>query len=233
MKKLALFLNILLIVLILLGDALYIYYGIYTSINALWIKSVTSALFVILGAVNLFFAIKNKTSCLKFCIFLLIGLFFAMLGDIVLNLHFIGGAILFAVGHIFFFISYCFIEKVNWKDLVCGLAIFLPSVLIITLVPIFDFGNVLMEIICVIYALIISFMVGKSLSNFIIKKSLLCFLVFIGSVLFFISDLMLLLNVFGNLPDFVDILCLLTYYPAEIMLGMSILFTSDIFQKNK
>ncbi len=221
MKKTAIFTNLALVLLILLGDALYIYYGIYTPVNALWIKSVTSALFVVLGAVNLFFAAKFKVLNLKFGIFMLCGLVFAMLGDIVLNIHFIGGAILFAVGHVFFFVSYCFLAKVHWKDFCYGLAIFLPSVLLITLAPIFDFGGILMEIVCIVYALIISLMVGKALSNLITLKDATSWIVFAGSVLFFISDLMLLLNVFAHLPPIVDILCLVTYYPAEILLAVS------------
>lgn len=232
MKKTAFFLNLALILLILLGDALYICTPeLHISFSSLWIKGTTSALFVIMGAVNLFFAIKFKTVNLKFCILLLVGLFFAMLGDIVLNIHFIGGAILFAVGHVFYFISYCFLAKIHWKDFVYGFAIFLPSVLFITLAPIFDFGGVLMEIVCVVYALIISLMVGKAISNFVQKKSLLCLLILIGSVLFFISDLMLLLNVFGSLPRVVDIMCLVTYYPAQIMLALSILFASEFLEK--
>ncbi len=230
MKKIAFFTNLALILLILVGDALYIYYGIYTPVNALWIKSVTSALFVILGAANLFFAFKFHILNLKFGILLLCGLTFAMLGDIVLNIHFIGGAILFAIGHIFFFTSYCFLSKINWKDFCYGLAIFVPSLLLITLAPIFDFGSILMEIICIVYALIISLMVGKALSNLITLKNIVAWFILIGSVLFFISDLMLLLNVFAHLPPIVDILCLVTYYPAEIILALSV--SASIFKSN-
>ena len=221
MKKCAFFANLIFILMIMAFDAFYMQYG------GLWLKSVTSALFVAMGGLNLFFALKLCKTNLKFCILLLTGLLFAMLGDIVLNVHFIGGAVLFAIGHVFFFVSYCFLNKINWKDLVCGFAIFVPSVLFITLAPIFDFGGVLMEIVCIIYAFVISFMVGKALSNLISKPNILQILILIGSVLFFVSDLMLLLDQFANVPAFVDDICLITYYPAEILLALSILFGGE------
>lgn len=214
-KKFVIILNCILLALILAGDVLYIVFG------DLWLKGLTSAFFVLLGVINLIYAIKNKSSKQKFSFILVIGLIFAMLGDIILNIHFISGAILFAVGHVFFFISYCFLQKFSWKDLLFGAIIFIPSVLVITLVPIFDFGGVLMEIVCVVYALIISLMVGKAISNLIRERNLLNLIIVLGSVLFFFSDLMLLLDVFANLPV-VGILCLATYYPAEFLLAHSI-----------
>lgn len=216
MKKGFLIADLILILLILAGDVCYIIFG------ELWIKAVTSAGFVILGILSLTYLLLNKEKDLKFPIVMLVGLVFAMCGDIVLNVHFIGGAVLFAIGHIFYFVSYCFIQKFRWIDLLYGAVIFVPSVLFITLAPIFDFGGVLMEVVCVIYAIIISCMVGKAISNLVRERNLANLIILIGSVLFFFSDLMLLLNVFANLPRVVDVLCLATYYPAEILLAYSI-----------
>ncbi len=217
MKKLAYIFNSILLALILAGDICYIIFG------GTWLKGLTSVMFVLLAVLNLIFAIRLKKCNIKFASFLLTGLVFAMLGDILLNIHFITGAVLFAMGHVFFFVSYLFLVKFNWWDLLCGAIIFVPSVLFIVLAPMFNFGGVTMELVCVFYALIISFMVGKAASNFIRQKNLLNLLILIGSVLFFFSDLMLLLNVFGGLPKFVDVLCLITYYPAEFLLAHSII----------
>jgi len=216
MKKIQKILNLLLLFAILIGDVFYILE------NTLLIKSITSAMFVILGAINLFFAIKSKTPNKKFCITMIVGLFFAMLGDILLEIEFIVGALLFAVGHIFYFIAYCFLKKFNLRDLIPGTCIFIPSLLIITLVPLFDFGGILMQIVCIFYALIISLMVGKSISNLLNKKSPLNILIVVGSILFFFSDFMLLFNVFANVSRIFGILCLATYYPAEFVLAFSI-----------
>ena len=145
-----------------------------------------------------------------------------MCGDIVLEVEFIVGAVLFAIGHIFYFVAYCFLQKFKWIDLFYGAAIFVPAVIFIVAIPIFDFGGVLMEIVCIVYAIIISCMVGKAISNLVEKKNLQNILIVVGSILFFFSDLMLLLNIFASLPNAVSVLCLATYYPAEILLAFSI-----------
>ncbi len=217
MKNKFLILNIILSLLIIVGDVCYI------EIGQLWIKGVTSAGFVLLGAVNLTYLILLKSDKIKFAIIMLIGLVFAMLGDIVLNIHFISGAILFAIGHVFYFLAYCNLFAFKWIDLIYGAIIFIPSVLFITLAPIFDFGGVLMEIVCVVYAIIISCMVGKSISNVVKERNPLTIILLVGSIMFFFSDLMLLLNVFGDLGKITDILCLATYYPAQILLAFSLL----------
>ncbi len=217
MKRKFLIANALLICLILVGDIFYILKG------GLLIKSLTSAGFVLLGLLNFVFVILTKENDFKFSCLMFSGLFFAMLGDIILEIEFIIGAVLFAIGHLLFFVSYSTLIKFKWKDLIYGAIIFVPSVLFITLAPIFDFEGMLMEIVCVIYAIIISCMVGKSISNLIYERSLKSIVIVIGSILFFFSDLMLLLNVFGDIGRIAGILCLATYYPAECVLAYSII----------
>jgi len=216
MKKTINILNICLILAILAGDVCYIIFG------GLWLKSITSAGFVLLGAVNLIYALKNKNNNKPFLFVMLFGLIFGMAGDIVLNLHFMAGAIVFAVGHVFYIVAYSLLNKIHWKDLIPSALIFIPSVLVITLLPIFDFGGVVMELVCVFYALIISCMVGKAVANLIKERSLFNLIIMIGSCLFFFSDLMLLLDVFAGLGSVVGILCLATYYPAQILLAFSL-----------
>ena len=214
MKKIVLTLNIVLLLALVVMDVCLIIF------DGLLLKSITSLIFVCIGVINFVFALKMKAD-IKFPILLLIGLVFAMGGDIVLELNFICGACLFAIGHIMFFISYFAISRFSAKYLLFGAIIFVPSMLFMVLAPIFDYGGVLMEIVCVIYALIISFMVGKSIANFIKDKCVTNFTILIGSILFFLSDLMLLLNVFAGLPV-VSVLCLALYYPAEFLLAFSI-----------
>ncbi len=213
--------DIILMLWILAGDVCYI------VLDGLVLKSLTSALFVVLGLVNLSYVVLRQNKSLKFPIIMVVGLVFAMCGDIVLEVEFVVGAVLFAVGHVFYFVAYCFLQKFKWIDLVFGAVIFVPSVLFITLAPIFDFGGILMEIVCVVYAVIISCMVGKSISNLVSKRNLQNLIIMIGSILFFFSDLMLLLNVFASLPRVVGVLCLATYYPAEWLLGFSIFLHSS------
>lgn len=217
MKKHIRLINIILILTITIGDIFYMIYN-----DSLLIKSIISGLFVLLGVINLVTVLKNIQNK-RFAIIMLIGLTFAMLGDIVLELHFILGAGLFAVGHAFFFVAYCYLIKFRWKDLIYGSIIFVPATLFIIFAPIFNFGGIVMEIVCIAYALIISCMVGKAISNYINHKSTLTLIIMIGSILFMVSDFMLLLNVFADLHRIFGILCLATYYPAECILAYSIL----------
>ena len=195
-------------------------------------KPLTSALFVLCGLFNLNYCIKTNLFKNKwFMILLFVGLVFAMLGDILLIDYFIVGAILFAIGHVFFFASFVALEGFNWLDLVLGGLIFGIALLLIELYPNFEFGEG-MKIVVVLYALIISFMLGKALSNLIAKKNLkLDLLIFAGALLFFLSDLMLLFNVFASAPRVFDILCLSFYYPAEFLLAFSIAFAGMYFEK--
>lgn len=225
MRKIYGILNIVLSFIVLSLDA------IYACVGGLWLKGLTSFSFVVIGIVNMYYVVKTNSTERKFGIIMLIGLVFAMLGDIVLNIYFIGGAVLFAIGHVFYLIAYCALSSYKWTDLIASSIIFIPSVLIITLVPIFDFGGILMEMVCIIYALIISTMVGKAISNLIKTRNIVNIVIVIGSALFFFSDLMLLLNVFGGLPRVIDILCIATYYPAQCLLASSLYFVAMKYSK--
>ena len=231
-NKTLLTLNVILILAIISMDICYINIPEQPYIY----KTLASVLFVILGAINFAFVYKRtdqRSPLFKY--FMLIGLVFACLGDILLIDFFIIGAILFAVGHIFFFISYCMLHKPNWLDLIISLLIFAVALIVILVPQIYDFNGMLP--IVIIYALIISFMLGKAISNLFRKEYKLSNLwIMLGSLLFFLSDLMLLLNMFTDISGSFGTLCLALYYPAEILLATSIYYanrkTTENHQKN-
>lgn len=210
------FTNILMMLLVVALDLCY------ATMGGLWLKGVASASFVLLGVINLIYAFKCDATNKKFCLTMVIGLFVAMLGDIVLNLHFMYGAILFAIGHVFYFIAFCFLSKFKATDLIYGAVLSILSACVILFVPIFDFGGIVMQILCLVYAIIISFMVGKTVANFVREKTLFNLILVLGSALFFFSDLMLLFDVFSNVSRLAGVLCLATYYPAQALLAYSI-----------
>lgn len=231
MKKTFYIINAILIAAILASGICYDRFG------GLWLKGLTSAGFVVLGALNLIYALKSGSNDKKFSIFMVVGLALGMVADIVLNLKglFIAGAAIFAVGHVFYVVAYCMLVKFRWTDLIACAIIFIPAALFITLAPIFDFGGILMEIVCVVYALIISLMAGKAISNLIRERNFVNLLIVIGSVLFVFSDMMLLLGVFGNNMPFatLDSLCILTYYPAQCLLAHAIMHTNSKKQEQQ
>lgn len=223
MNKIVNFGVLFLIFCVLVGDLFFILE------SSLLIKSLSSFGFVLIGLISLLYLSKQNVTIKKFTIMMLIGLIFAMFGDIVLEIDFIIGAILFAIGHVFYFVAYCCLNKFLWNDLLIGASIFIPATLIILFLPIFDFGGALMQLLCVVYAIIISCMTGKAISNYIKLKNFLTLILMIGSCLFLFSDLMLLFTVFCNISKVFRYLCLISYYPAEILLALSLF----INKKNK
>ena len=121
MKKYILFLNFILFLAVSVGNYFYITGG------ELVVKSITSVLFELAGGVNLAYVMSQKSGRIGFAVCLVSGLFFSMLGDILLGISFIGGAALFAVGHIMFLLSYGKIMPFCKADFIIGGAIFIRN----------------------------------------------------------------------------------------------------------
>ena len=205
--------NIAVLTLMLLFDIFYMFGG------GLLVKGMASIMFVVGGVINFVYCIENKAD-LKFPKWMVIALVCAMLADIALNLNFYLGVVIFAVAHIFYFVSYSNLSRINRRDLICGLAIFIFALLVINFTPFLDFGSSFMKNICSVYALIISLMVGKAVSNLLNEKNATNKMIVVGSILFFVSDMMLMFNKFGSVPG-TSYLCLGTYYPAQFILAYS------------
>ncbi|MBE7082442.1 MAG: lysoplasmalogenase [Clostridiales bacterium] len=206
--------NMFFLVSTIITDILYLELG-----NAYVFKTIASVNFVLCALINLIliFAFKFTTNK-KFIIFLFIGQIFACLGDILLIDYFMIGAILFAIGHIFYLVSFYFLKPFKWTDLA-----FIFGTVAISLIVIFasgiNLGNMLPLVIA--YAVVISCMLGKSFTLFRLDKNIGTIITF-GTVLFFLSDMFLMFNVFGGMGGVFDVLCLATYYPAEYFLAISI-----------
>lgn len=220
--------NSVLLGLLVIADILYIILG-----RAYIFKTLASSVFVVIALFNLVISlVKTKENTLyKYLMF--VGILFAFMGDILLIDYFILGAIFFGIGHVFYFVAFCFIKKVNWLD-----AIFFAVILGFALGVIFgykhfNFNGMLAVVVC--YALIISLMLGKATANSRAqdKNKLVTNLIWLGALLFFISDMFLLFSVFGGAPKVADILCLATYYPAQGLLATSILYVNYVNAVNK
>ena len=200
------------------------------------LKCVGSSCFAIQGLINLFYAYKTKQADIKFYIIMAIGLIFAMAGDVAINLNFIAGAGIFAIGHIWFIVAYCLLMKFKPIDIVYGVVIFVGSALFILLFKGLKFNPQLLKWVCLIYALIISLMLGKAISNLVRERTILNILLVVGAVLFFFSDLMLLLDNFMGTLSWTDNACMATYYPALSILALSMfykIFTNTKTQSNE
>lgn len=218
--------NIAFFVAIIISDVCYLFIDTSEYIT----KTIASLVFVIGGFVNLVYVLKNRdkfNAHPNFKWWMMAGLISACLGDILLIDYFILGVIFFALGHVLFFISFLAIQKFKLIDIIYGGSLFVVCALIILLYKGFDFDG--MKFLILIYALIISLMVGKAVSNFTSEKSTNNLIVAIGTIMFFMSDFFLLFRLFADWGRIGSILCLVFYYPAEFILAYSI----NIISKEK
>ena len=185
------------------------------------LKCICSGLFATLGLINLGYAVKIKQPNIKFYIGMAAGLVLAFLGDYLIGYDFIIGAAVFALGHICFVVAYCFVQKMQKLDCAISGTLFICCLLFLTFCPWLTFEVAIFRIVCIIYALIISTMLGKAVGNFIRERNLVNGTIAVASFLFFFSDLMLVLDWFIGLWSWTDHACMGTYYPALCFLALS------------
>lgn len=210
--------NLVLGILVVIGGLCY-----DTIAHNLLMKGCASFGFVLLGVINLLYGNREKWGGRSFAVILVIGLLVGMAADIVLEINFMLGALVFAVGHVFYIIAYSRLYAFRVKDLIPATVLFTAITAIILFLPIFDFGGMVMKVVCIVYAAIIGVMVGKAFSNYKASSKVLTKILAVGSALFLFSDVMLLFSNFAQVPDIVGSLCVNTYYPAQAILAYSLM----------
>ena len=100
---------------------------------------------------------------------------------------------------------------------------FVPGTVFLLFSPLLTFDLPIFRIVCIIYALIISLMLGKAVGNFLLERSLNSMLIALASALFLFSDLMLVFDWFIGLWSWTDNACMGTYYPALSILAFSMI----------
>ncbi len=215
----ALFLNILIIAAIFILNYFYQKNKFVFSL-----KCICSAAFASLGIINLLFAVATTQENPKFFILMSVGLVLAMLGDVFINKSFAMGAGFFALGHVGFAVAYSFLQGFNSLDVIIVGVIFLATAAFLLFAPCVDFGSKKIKWICLSYSFIISVMLGKATANLICQVNAVNALISAGSLLFFFSDLMLVLNWFVGVGKWAANACMGTYYPALCILAFSMYF---------
>lgn len=214
MKKIFGIINILLAAAIFIGN----YFYLTGSIT----KALCSGAFALLGLINLCYTAIYKKEYLKFSAAMSLGLILAMIGDVTIDTNFIIGAGLFALGHVFYFVAQSIFMKINRLDLLISGILFICAGAFVLFFPLLVFPDPIMQWVCLVYALIISLMTGKGISDFIRRRNAVTAILALGSVLFFFSDLMLVFDWFMNGGRPAALLCLGTYYPAQWLLAYSV-----------
>lgn len=192
-------------------------------------KTITSLLFLIIGLLGVLITEKHN---FKFAIIFYIALIFAFIGDILITQNFIAGMIMFAITQIFLITSYYLIKKINYLEWIIFGCFIIFDLCLLFLYKGFEFSGAL-KVAVIIYALLISFMISKSLDLIKVWKAnkLKIFLIIIGAILFFVSDFILLFSEFDiNITsspnsinaNLVSAFNLISYYIGLIALSISI-----------
>lgn len=194
----------------------------YDVRGGLWLKGVTSAWFVALGGINLFYAGMRLQKVPRFLVLIELGLFFGMCADVLLGVHFIAGILFFAFGHVLYLVAFYTLEKFRRKDVYFIVPLAILSLFIVTGTPYIRIEDPLLKKLLMAYAVIIACMLGKSISNFHGRKSVSTALLLLGSAMFWFSDIMLAIDMFGMASRLTWILCSYTYWPAQNILAFSL-----------
>ena len=191
------------------------------------LKCICSASFALLGIINLIYALYKKEENKKFYVGMSAGLILAFLGDVLIGYDFIIGAATFALGHICFVIAYCFVQRMQKLDCAISGVLFAGCLIFLLFCPLLSFEVPIFRVVCIVYALIISTMLGKAVGNYVRERSLVNGTVAAASALFFFSDLMLVFDWFIGLWSWTDHACMGTYYPALCFLALSMFLRSQ------
>ena len=191
----------------------------YDMTGGLWLKGVTSAWFVLLGGINLWAARMLKWKQLRFFVLMEAGLICGMCADVLLGMVFFVGIGVFALGHILYLAAFYSLEKFRSMDLCLILPLAAVSIFMVVGTPWITVTDPLLKKLLLGYAVIIASMLGKAWSNLLCKPSPYRWLLAIGSMLFWFSDLVLAIDMFGQSSRLTWILCSYSYWPAQNILA--------------
>ena len=194
---------------------------IYFLYGGILLKAATSLCFVLVGVANYYLIRKASGKAPTHSALLLCGLIFCFIGDTVINYAFIAGALVFALGHVFYIVAFCKRKSFAKADFLAALSVFVISAIVVFSVEGIK-NDISVLAVCIVYAAIISLMAGKAAMNFLLCKNTANALFAIGAVLFFVSDAALLFYMFASAGKLADTLCLFTYFPAQSILAYAI-----------
>lgn len=197
---------------------------IYDIFGGLWLKGTTSLWFVLLGLYNLGYAYKQNCTNKKYVCMIVLGLIFGMLADILLGVIFILGILSFALGHICYLFAYYTLEKFHIQEFYTMIPISVIAIFIITGTPFIQINDPTLKVLLIGYAVIISCMLSKAIANYKSKKSFATLLVLIASAMFFFSDFILAIDMFGTSSRLTWILCSYVYWPSQSLLALSLYY---------
>ncbi len=204
--------------------------------KSLILKSFASLMFVAIGVLSLL-KLNNVSTKALICLGMVCGL----VGDIILDLkvmypeksktYFNYGTLMFGVGHILYFMGIIMFKQDQiitgfwWVALSSVLLALLLSALIVKFSPKMGLDMTGYKTQCIIYSTLLIFMALISVVLAICGIKL-CWLLAVGFVLFFVSDLILSMQYFGNKEQNKAMIIAnhVLYYVAQLLIASWIFF---------
>ncbi|MBB6714955.1 lysoplasmalogenase [Clostridium gasigenes] len=168
----------------------------------------------------------------EYFILILIALIFSMLGDVFLVFHnskdintrnmFILGLLSFSVAHVFYTLGFIALVPLKVMDLIIFVILLIIAIIFLTKIKKFNFENLFPFVI--VYGIILSAMLTKSISIISIANSnpLGTILLITGTVLFFISDALLCFYLFyDDCKPYISNINLIFYYVGQGLIALS------------
>lgn len=190
----------------------------YDIFGGLWLKGLTSAWFVALGTVNLIYGLRRGIRH-PYLWLTALGLVFGMAADVLLGPAFLLGVLFFASGHVLYLAGFFTLEKFRLQDLLYILPIAAVSLYAVVGTPFIRVDDPVLLPLLLGYAMIIAGMLGKAISNLAVCRAPSRWFIALGSILFWFSDLMLAVDMFGSPSRLTWILCSYNYWPAQAILA--------------
>ena len=194
---------------------------VYDIWGGLWLKGFTSFWFVALGVTNLYFARVCHLADRKLPRWILSGLILGMLADVLLGSAFLLGVVSFALGHTCYLAAFFKLEKPCRRDFHCSVPCMGLTYLLCFCTPFIRVEDPTMRIFLMVYCLILGTMLGKALSNYLAVRTTFRLVLLVGAALFWFSDLMLGIDMFGKSSRLTWILCSYNYWPAQAITAHS------------
>ena len=161
------------------------------------------------------------------------GLVCGMCADVLLGVAFFAGLGVFTLGHALYLAALYSLERFSPRELWLFVPVAAVSVFVVTGTPWITVEDPVMQILVAAYAVIISVMLSKAVSNLIHRPGLARWLIALGSVLFFFSDLILAIDMFGQASRLTWVLCSYSYWPGQNLLAHALYHVGRQYSENE
>jgi hypothetical protein len=202
------------------------------SVKALLLKTTTSFLFISVAFAS--FMVNSGQGVASFFALIIMGLICGLIGDIILDLKIMykesaslyqhGGMVAFLVGHLFYLAALIIYFGFDWTPLAIAVVLAIIIALVSKFILKFNFAEHTVDTYA--YTFFLSYMMTQACYAAITRGFTACtILLAAGSILFLLSDLILVMTYYDNKDSkpFIAANHIL-YYAAQFTIALSVLY---------